>query len=106
MEDKQLDGEQSQETNSALDSSHTEQAQTQDPSLSPSLSPESTQEPLENEQQDTLPGGAKEIGDTASTNGIEQLMREMQRLREDFETKVRYDESKERTIDALHKELQ
>jgi molecular chaperone GrpE len=38
--------------------------------------------------------------------GIEELRAEMQSLREDFETKVQYDLSKERLIDTLHKELQ
>jgi molecular chaperone GrpE len=38
--------------------------------------------------------------------GVSELLAEMQRLRQDFETKVKYDESKERLIDALHKELQ
>ncbi len=34
------------------------------------------------------------------------LLAEMQHLREDFDTKVKYDESKERLIDSLHRELQ
>jgi molecular chaperone GrpE len=38
--------------------------------------------------------------------GIEELRAEMQSLREDFETKVQYDQSKERLIDTLHEELQ
>src|SRR5579863_4500668 len=37
---------------------------------------------------------------------LQMLTIEMQRLREDFETKVKYDESKERLIDSLHRELQ
>jgi molecular chaperone GrpE len=39
-------------------------------------------------------------------HGIAALLEEMQSLRQDFETKVKYDESKERLIDTLHKELQ
>lgn len=39
-------------------------------------------------------------------HGIPALLEEMQSLRQDFETKVKYDESKERLIDTLHKELQ
>lgn len=35
-----------------------------------------------------------------------QLLQEMQALRQDFETKVKYDESKERQIDRLYQELQ
>ena len=38
--------------------------------------------------------------------GMQQLMAEMHNLKEDFETKVKYDESKERLIDSLHQELQ
>jgi len=37
---------------------------------------------------------------------LQQLTTEMQHLREDFDTKVKYDESKERLIDSLHRELQ
>lgn len=40
------------------------------------------------------------------TRSLQLLMTEMQRLREDFDTKVKYDESKERLIDSLHRELQ
>jgi molecular chaperone GrpE len=40
------------------------------------------------------------------TRSLQLLMAEMQRLREDFDTKVKYDESKERLIDSLHRELQ
>lgn len=40
------------------------------------------------------------------TRSLQLLMVEMQRLREDFDTKVKYDESKERLIDSLHRELQ
>lgn len=37
---------------------------------------------------------------------LQTLMEEMQHLRQDFDTKVKYDESKERLIDTLHRELQ
>jgi molecular chaperone GrpE len=43
---------------------------------------------------------------TDALHGIPALLEEMQSLRQDFETKVKYDESKERLIDTLHKELQ
>lgn len=47
----------------------------------------------------------------ASTNAeilqqMHALLGGMQGLRQDFDTKVKYDESKERLIDMLHKELQ
>src|SRR5437879_2106397 len=38
--------------------------------------------------------------------GMQQLLTTMQGLKQDFETKVKYDESKERMIDTLHSELQ
>ncbi|GCE22966.1 nucleotide exchange factor GrpE [Dictyobacter kobayashii] len=38
--------------------------------------------------------------------GMQQLLKTMQGLKQDFETKVKYDESKERMIDTLHSELQ
>lgn len=41
-----------------------------------------------------------------TTSRLELLLEEMHALREDFDTKVKYDESKERLIDSLHKELQ
>ncbi|GCE31241.1 hypothetical protein KDA_67250 [Dictyobacter alpinus] len=37
---------------------------------------------------------------------MQQLLMTMQGLKQDFETKVKYDESKERMIDTLHSELQ
>jgi molecular chaperone GrpE len=37
---------------------------------------------------------------------LQPLLEEITRLRHDFDTKVKYDESKERLIDSLHRELQ
>jgi len=37
---------------------------------------------------------------------IQLLLKEMHLLRQDFDTKVKYDESKERMIESLHRELQ
>ena len=37
---------------------------------------------------------------------MQSLITEMQNLKDDFDTKVKYDESKERLIDSLHRELQ
>ena len=37
---------------------------------------------------------------------IQSLLTEMQELRQDFDTKVKYDESKERQLDSMHRELQ
>ena len=39
-------------------------------------------------------------------NNIQQLLDEMRGLRGDFETKLMYDENKQRLIDSLHSELQ
>ena len=44
--------------------------------------------------------------DSAIIDSMQLLITEMQRLKEDFETKVKYDESKDRLIDSLHRELQ
>lgn len=41
-----------------------------------------------------------------NTQGTQSLLIEMRALRQDFETKVKYDESKERLIESLHRELQ
>lgn len=38
--------------------------------------------------------------------GMQDLYAEMESLRRDFDTKVKYDASKEHTIDSLHRELQ
>lgn len=106
MEDRQLDGEQSQETIPMLDSNQAEPSQ--DPSLSSSLPLEDTQEQLENTQPETTPSATEDTSKVgaAVADNIDHLIQEMHNLREDFDTKVKYDESKERTIDALHKELQ
>lgn len=40
------------------------------------------------------------------SQGIRALLGEMENLRRDFEAKVKYDESKERVIESLHRELQ
>jgi molecular chaperone GrpE len=37
---------------------------------------------------------------------INTMMQSISRLQADFETKIKYDESKDRTIDAMHRELQ
>ncbi|MFL5627805.1 MAG: nucleotide exchange factor GrpE, partial [Ktedonobacteraceae bacterium] len=39
------------------------------------------------------------------TQNIQSLLKEMHSLRQDFEAKVKYDESKERVIESLHREL-
>lgn len=36
----------------------------------------------------------------------QSLLTEMQELRQDFNTKIKYDETKERQLDSMHKELQ
>jgi molecular chaperone GrpE (heat shock protein) len=37
---------------------------------------------------------------------MQQILTEMQDLRQDFETKLKYDDGKQKTIDTLHKELE
>lgn len=50
--------------------------------------------------RDTFSLGAEII------ESIQKLVEEMQTLQRDFDTKVKYDESKERQVDSLHRELQ
>lgn len=66
-------------------------------------------------QQQVIPLAVEDhVGNTETTNSPSQdmisampvLLAEIKELRQDFETKVKYDESKERLIDTLHKELQ
>ena len=52
-------------------------------------------------------GGTVEIPtDTPAEDRIARLERAMARLQADFDTKIKYDQSKDQTIDALHNELQ
>jgi molecular chaperone GrpE len=44
--------------------------------------------------------------DSTIIDRMQLLITEIQRLKEDFETKAKYDESKDRLIDSLHRELQ
>lgn len=46
------------------------------------------------------------VAQTEMTQAMQALMAEMQRLRQDFDTKIKYDASKERQVDSLHQELQ
>jgi molecular chaperone GrpE len=39
-------------------------------------------------------------------HAMDTMLQSISRLQADFETKIKYDESKERTIDAMHRELQ
>jgi molecular chaperone GrpE len=79
-----------------------------DPADKTALPPPQNVEPM---AEGSLPNGDFE---NAPEQGIErhiqqgmlQLLEEMQRLRRDFDTKVKYDESKERQIMLLHNELQ
>lgn len=49
---------------------------------------------------------ANSTADVDIARSVQLLLTEMQSLKEDFDTKVKYDESKERLIDSLHQELQ
>jgi molecular chaperone GrpE len=72
--------------------------QSPDNSLSPS-SPSDFKGPSDSGQQ-------SRTSNEEVSRDIQILMEEMQRLRRDFDNKVKYDESKERLIDSLHMELQ
>lgn len=73
---------------------------------SPELQPEETMEPL---LETILPLSANaDAGSEKSTDLVEMaqsLLTAMQELRQDFDTKIKYDETKERQLDTLHKEL-
>lgn len=49
---------------------------------------------------------AAESGESALMARMQQLIDEMRLLREEFDTRLKYDASKERQIDSLHNELQ
>lgn len=46
------------------------------------------------------------ISSESVQQALQPLLTEIQALRRDFETKIKYDESKERQVDSLHRELQ
>lgn len=58
--------------------------------------------------EQTSPTSSQDTEATASevSLAMQALLVEIAGLREDFETKVKYDESKERLIESLHRELQ
>ena len=72
------------------------------------IADEETHEPVVSEAEDPRNGmaHASEARDDALMTAMQHLTAEMQVLRKDFDTKIKYDESKERQIDSLHKELQ
>lgn len=57
------------------------------------------------EQDNSKAGETANFGPSIS-NSLQQLIDEMHMLRQDFDTKIKYDESKERQVDSLHRELQ
>src|SRR5437667_6699347 len=84
----------------------------------PLQSPTTTPEDALEQHQETFPLASTEQvnGNTSESveavfgakiaKDVQLLVDEMQSLRHDFDTKVKYDESKERQIDSLHRELQ
>lgn len=61
---------------------------------------------LEEEQDKTMVDIPSLRSPAEADPNIQLLLKEMHLLRQDFETKVKYDESKERMIESLHRELQ
>lgn len=57
------------------------------------------------EQDNSKAGETANFGPSISKS-LRQLIEEMHMLRQDFDTKIKYDESKERQVDSLHRELQ
>jgi len=104
MEDEQADSEPMQDTQPWIEPDQDKQFQNSKDSSQSSPADLSLSSNME--QQNAIPPDAREEEGVYIVRCIQQLLGEMQRLREDFETKVKYDESKERMIDTLHKELQ
>lgn len=69
---------------------------------------EDQQETLDiiSQRADYTTPGTNTSANNEITQRLDVLLTEMQSLRQDFDTKVKYDESKERLIDTLHRELQ
>ncbi|MGQ9889110.1 MAG: nucleotide exchange factor GrpE [Aggregatilineales bacterium] len=67
------------------------------PQTEPSGAPGSALEPVAEVVQQRL---------DAVVNAVEAIAQAVSQLRMDFDTKIKYDESKDRTINALHQELQ
>lgn len=61
---------------------------------------------LEDEQDKTVVDIPSLRSPAEADPHIQLLLNEMHLLRQDFDTKVKYDESKERMIESLHRELQ
>lgn len=59
--------------------------------------------PLRDEK---APNGTNTPSSPAADQTTQLLLKEMQNLRQDFDAKVKYDQSKERLIETLHRELQ
>lgn len=66
----------------------------------------STTPPIEDKEPPGIDTSMNSPAPLELANGIQQLLDEMRELRGDFETKLMYDENKERLIDSLHSELQ
>jgi molecular chaperone GrpE len=73
-----------------------------------------TEKQLENQESATeiSPDAPAEVSQSLDVNSVfiqqtmDAMTQSISRLQADFETKIKYDESKERTIDAMHRELQ
>jgi molecular chaperone GrpE len=73
-----------------------------------------TEKQLENQESATeiSPDAPAEVSQSLDVNSVfiqqtmDAMTKSISRLQADFETKIKYDESKERTIDAMHRELQ
>lgn len=74
---------------------------------SPAAQQEETLTPLLETPQSLSPGARTDEEKTAHLVEVAQsLLTQMQELRQAFDTKIKYDETKERQLDTLHKELQ
>ena len=74
---------------------------------SPAMQQEETMEPiLEATQPLSTNASAGAEKSAEMVEMAQSLLTEMQELRQEFDTKIKYDETKERQLDTLHKELQ
>jgi molecular chaperone GrpE len=105
-EEALLDGATSQDNEIEQNSAATQEALEPEASPIPLQPLADAQEQVEDEPPPLAQSGALEEASNRDSVYLHRLLQEVEHLRADFETKVQYDESKERLISTLHAELQ
>src|SRR5258708_15037291 len=95
MNDNQVDDQPALEENPAIEP-HSDHFEGNSP----------TPPPPEDKEPTSLDNSMNSSASPDPAGRLQQLLGEMRGLRKDFETKVKYDENKQRLIDSLHSELQ